>query len=783
MKVSKANLREIGGWVMLNALWVPLTVQDTALMAIAVPATTIRLAPKNHVYVLAVLASVVALATAVVPLFAGWLSDALRRRGGSRRAFVGAGVVIDVAALAALAYVHTLEWFAVLLVIATLGANVALSAYQVLLPESVPQRRWGIASGVRGAATLVGSVLGFAIAGSMPDPSLSFLVTAGILAAGGLSLLGIGDGEYDAEELARVRDWHDFSVVFAARVLVFFGLTMLQTFVLFFVRDVQKIDNPSAGTALYAFSTICGAVISSVYLGMLSDRAPRKIITSIAIGCMALATIGFSLAPVLAWMLPFAVLFGIGFGGVMSSGWALAMDSIPKMRDVGRDLGLWGTATSLPNIVAPLVGGWLIGVFGGNRAGYQAVFGLSGFSFALAALSVLRVGRRPVSSLWGWPLRAAVTSNYAWDHTAYRVRVWGELPRRRGPTLIVANHQHDFESPAIVSTTTVRNGSWRHPIFTASSRRMYEPGFLADRLPWLSFLFRGVNAGKMLMALGMLPLENELGSRALAAFAWTVQRRHGPLLLAEIFDERVASRFAPQTKSSDLWKRENFLLARQVVKVSAVREPYRREILDETRVNMEGDLTRLEDVVRRGGTFYLTPEGRYSIDGRIGTMRGAIDRLAPLATVYLFGVSYDPFVSKRLSMLYRVERLNGAPMVPKLAAIRPIVTSQILGAWLAEYDGWFTEEEAARAVSERLVGLPPQLFVDPELRRDPRRMVRAALPLMARWEILERDGARYRLSRSRRHPQFPFVRDIVAYQAVFLQETLEHAVYGERLGA
>jgi MFS family permease len=769
---------------MLNALWVPLTVQDTALMAIAVPATTIRLAPENHVYVLAVLASVVALATAVVPLFAGWLSDALRRRGGSRRVFVGAGVVIDIGALAALAYVHTLVWFAVLLVIATLGANVALSAYQVLLPESVPQRRWGIASGVRGAATLVGSVLGFAIAGSMPDPSLSFLVTAGLLAAGGLSLFGIGDGEYDAEELARVRDWHDFIVVFAARVLVFFGLTMLQTFVLFFVRDVQKIDNPSAGTALYAFSTICGAVISSVYLGMLSDRAPRKIITSIAIGCMALATIGFSLAPVLAWMLPFAVLFGIGFGGVMSSGWALAMDSIPKMRDVGRDLGLWGTATSLPNIVAPLVGGWLIGVFGGTRGGYQAVFGLAGFSFALAALSVLRVGRRPVSSLWGWPLRfAAVTSNYAWDHTAYRVRVWGALPRRRGPTLIVANHQHDFESPAIVSTTTVRSGSWRHPIFTASSRRMYEPGFLADRLPWLSFLFRGVNAGNMLMALGMLPLENELGSRALAAFAWTVQRRHGPLLLSEIFDDRVASRFAPQTKSSELWKGENFLLARQVVKVSSVREPYRREILDETRVNMEGDLARLEDVVRRGGTFYLTPEGRYSVDGRIGTMRGAVDRLAPLATIYVFGVSYDPFVSKRLSMLYRVEQLNGAPMVPKLAAIRPIVTSQILGAWLAENAGWFTEDEAVRAASERLAGLPPQLFVDPELRRDPRRMVRAALPLMAQWEILERDGPRYRLSPQRRHPQFPFVRDIVAYQAVFLQETLEHAAYGERLDA
>lgn len=765
---------------MLNALWVPLTVQDTALMAIAVPASTIRLAPENHVYVLAVLASVVALATSVVPLAAGWLSDALRRRGGSRRVFVGAGVAIDVAALAALAHVDSLPLFAVLLVVATLGANVALSAYQVLLPESVPQARWGVASGVRGAATLIGSVLGFAIAGAMPDPSVTFTVTAGLLVVGGLSLFGIGDGTYDSEEHARVRDWHDFSVVFIARVLVFFGLTMLQTFVLFFIRDVQHIANASAGTAIYAFATIGGAVISSLYLGLLSDRAPRKIVTSLAIGAMAISTIGFALAPVLAWMLPFAVLFGIGFGGVMSSGWALAMDAIPKMRDVGRDLGLWGIATSLPNIVAPLAGGWLIGLFGGTRAGYQAVFGLAGFSFALASLSVLRVGRRPLSSLWGWPLRfAAVTSNYLWDHFAYRVRNWGRLPRRRGATLIVANHQHDFESPAIVSTTTVQSGSWRHPIFTASSRRMYEPGFLADRLPWLGFLFRSVNAGKLLMALGMLPLENELGSRALAAFAFAVQRRHGAMPLSQVFEERVASLFPPETMTTDLWRSEFFSRARTVVKVSKVREPYRREILDETRSDMESDLARLEDVVRRGGTFFLTPEGHYTTDGRILPMRGAIDRLAPLTTIYLFGVSYDPFVSKRLSMLYRVEKLNGAPMTKKLAAIRPVVTSQLLGTWLYGLEMPFTEAEACAAVRERLAQLPPQLFVDPELRARPDAMVRAALPLMVSWGILRKDGDRYTVAPDRRHPQFPFVHDILEYQAAFLQETLDNAAYGE----
>ncbi len=61
---------------------------------------------------------------------------------------------------------------------------------------------------------------------------------------------------------------------------------------------------------------------------------------------MALATIGFALAPDVDWMLPFAVIFGIGFGGIISSGWALAMDAIPKLRDVARDLGLWGIATT-----------------------------------------------------------------------------------------------------------------------------------------------------------------------------------------------------------------------------------------------------------------------------------------------------------------------------------------------------------------------------------------------------------------------------------------------------
>jgi MFS family permease len=782
MRNGPPRVRQIGGWIVLNFLWLPLTFQDTALLTIAVPAMTVRLAPEHHVFVLAALASIAALATMLVPPLSGWLSDARRRRGGSRRSFVAVGILIDVAALVGLAYANTLPLFAFLLVMATLGSNVALSAYQVILPESVPRQYWGAVSGVRGVATLAGSIVGFAIAGLAPSPQLTFVAAAAAMALGGLSLLGIREGAYAPHvEHARGRDWHDFVIVFTARVLVFFGLTLLQTFVLFYFRDVQRIANPSAGTALYAFATIGGAVFSSVVLGLLSDRAPRKIVTALAGASMTTATIGFAIAPEVRWVLSFAVLFGIGFGGMLSSGWAMAMDAIPQLRDVGRDFGLWGIATSVPNVIAPIAGGWLIGIFHGTREGYQAVFGLSGLSFALASLTVLRAGRRPISSMWAVPLRAAaILTNYMWDHSAYRVRHWGKLPRRRGPTLIVANHQHDFESPAIVSTTTVESGPWRHPVFTASSRRMYEPGFLATRIHWLRFLLRRVNAGQLFVALGMLPLENELGSRFIAAFAWGIARRHGALALSEVFDERVAARFPPGAMTADLWRRELFDAAHEVVKINTVREPYRREILEETRAYLDDDLARMEETLRRGATFYLTPEGHYTTDGRMLPMRGVVERLAPHASIYLAGVSYDPFVARRLSMLYRVVRFNGNDlriMTKTLAAIRPVTTSQLLGTWLCARGENFTESDAVAAVAAQLASLPSAVFVDPELRANSSRMVRAALPLMLKWEILVSDGERYRLSRRRRHPQFPSVDDIIDFQKNFLEETLANVAY------
>jgi MFS family permease len=768
--------REIGSWTLLNALWIPLAFQDAALLAIAVPAQLLHLVPHDYRTVLAALSSGSSVAAMLVPPLAGWFSDHLRRDGRSRKLVVAFGIALNVIALVGLALARDLGYFSLFLVVAIAAANVALAAYQALLPDIVPRAQWGVVSGIRGAATLVGAVLGLSIAGELPDPHFTFLATAAILAIFSFTLFGVTEGPPSEPVRAHVRDWHDFRIMFGARAGVFFGLTLLMTFVLTFFHDVLHVSNPASRTGLVGLCSLAGALISSVWLGVVSDRVPRRIVVSLSGVPMTLAALGFAFAPNPDWMLPFATLFGVGFGGVLSTGWALAMDSIPELSDVARDLGIWGIATHVPNVVAPLVGGGVLAVFAGSRVGYQIVFGIAGLSFASTALLVLRIGYKPLSPLWSMPLRfASVVSNASYVHIVYRVRGWGTIPIRRGPTLIVANHQHDLESPALVSTLSLTRCAWREPIFTASSRRMYEPGFFALRLhmPWL----RSLNAGGLFVALGLLPIENELGSRTVASLAWSAGRRHGKLTLTELFEPEVAKRFSPETTTSDLWTRENFDKGQTYVRLIALREPYRREELEATRATLDADIARIVGVVKAGGTFYLTPEGHYTTSGAMLPMRGLIDHLAPNAEVYLAGVSYDVFVGRRLSMLYHVVKLEDrALMRDTLATIRPVTVSQLIATWLRN-GGDAADERAALEQVQRMMeeARSLSLFLDPELVRKPRRMTLAALRGV-------------RSLGGKRHPQFPAVDDMIAFQATFYAETRSAAskvlhLPGESVGA
>ncbi|HEX3550747.1 MAG TPA: MFS transporter [Candidatus Elarobacter sp.] len=741
------------------------------------PALLLRLAPREHTAVLAVLATLAGIAVAVTPSVAGILSDRARRRGGDRRRETAIALAVDVLALGGMALATSSGALGAALVAATVALTAAQTIYQALLPEVVPREAWGMAAGVRGAMTLFGTVLGLVCAALLP-PHVA-LVAAGLtIAVAAVSLIVIPASTASAPRAAHaiVRDRHDLGVTLIARGWIVLGMTLLNTYVLYFFSDVLHVRDASLGTGLVAGAALLGAIASSVWAGTLSDGVDRRLVVALSGVPMTLAAIGFALVPDPRALFVYAALFGLGYGGVFSVGWALALDAIPEIGDVARDLGVWGTLSNLPSIVAPGIGAWIIAHGATPAAGYRWLFAAAGASFALGSLTVLRVGRAPVVSPWHVALVLLTTAiRQPLFALHVRVRQWGRLPLRGGPIVLIANHQHEDESELLVERAFVQ-GRLR-PLFTASSRRMYEPGFFATRMPWLGFM-RDVNAGALFVALGMLPLENELSVQPLRGLARTVTLRHGDVPLADVFRGAALDAMPSGAHTTrDVLAPRFFAAGETRVRIAHLHEPYRGEALAALRASVDEDIARIVGVVRRGASFFVTPEGFYSTDGRMRPLKWIVDHLVPVARPWLAAIAFDPFRGRRLSLLYRIlEPSDPAALGASLAAARPVTTSALLARWMLAVDLPFTAREAIDGVVRAREELPPAAFVDPELARDADGCVAEALANLAARGTLRADGGRYVLGDRRVDARFPDVADIVAYQAAFAEETIEACV-------
>ncbi len=389
------------GHVTINAFWVGVHFQDAALMSIIVPAVLLQLAPAHHTYALAFLSTLVAIATAILPPFAGALSDRLRRRGGTRpiddrRVQTAIVLAVDTVALLAMAYVSSIFAFSTATIVATVALMSGSVVYQVLVPEIVPRRFWGTAAGYRGAMTLVGTIIGLMLGALLP-PREALLASAGGVVASGLTLLFVAAAppfEATVREGPHIRDRYDLIVTLIARAWIVMGMTLLNTYVLYFFHDVLGVRNASLNTGLVAGAAMVGAVASSVLVGIISDKLDRRWVVCLSGLPMTLAALGFALAPDLRVIFVYAALFGLGYGGVFSVGWALALDSVPELGDVARDLGIWGTLSNLPMLIAPAIGAAIIAGGATVGQGYRWLFACAGACFLLGSLTVL-AARKP----------------------------------------------------------------------------------------------------------------------------------------------------------------------------------------------------------------------------------------------------------------------------------------------------------------------------------------------------------------------------------------------------
>jgi MFS family permease len=433
--VSKISLR---GQLVLNTLWFGLNAQSSALLPIVIPTQIVLFISSNQVGSAqqVLFLSWLMIAAAVISLFMppliGTLSDQTPSNFGRRRPYILIGGLLLVLSTPLLVKASSMVVFVSGLALLLLGKNILTPAYQSLMPDCVPEEQRGVTSGFVGGMTILGNVVGLGLAawllGGVQQNAFStgmirsnagiyYIITAFLVLAGVLiTVFGVREipllvnksvhtrkREKTLLELARyyINSWsepwsnHNFRVVFLARVSLIFGLTLFMTFIEFYFARVQHVANYVMVTGIVAMLALGGAVVSGLVSGILSDRFKRRApVVCAATLCMSFASLAFVIFPntLITWLWLLGVLFGLGYGAYTSVNWALSIDVLPSLEKAGKDLGIWNASTTLPMIVAPLLGSVVINVASGagqTALGYRAIFGAAAFFFFLAAAGML----------------------------------------------------------------------------------------------------------------------------------------------------------------------------------------------------------------------------------------------------------------------------------------------------------------------------------------------------------------------------------------------------------
>jgi MFS family permease len=369
-----------------------------AILAVSLQARSLELAPQDGVRAYAALAALGALLATLVQLAAGRLSDARRLRSGDRSAFYTFGIL---AALPALGWFYLAPSFAQLAAAffaLEIAMNVVLGPYQAAIPDYVPLERRGLASSWMSAYQSLGNAAGLLVAGFVHDLRV-------VAVALGLPLLGTyrvtlahvrGLAAQPSRSRTPLRLRGPIGVLLISRGLTNVGFYTLLGFLLFYVRDSLGVRGSAVQTqtALLFLTFTLSAIGGAALAAKPADRVDKRVVASAANAALLAGLATFALAPGLPLGYAAAVLAGVAWGAFVTADWALASALLPP-EAMATAMGVWNVATTVPQIVAPVLTAPLLVHFNSVQAGLgpRVAFGVALLEFALGALVIWRLPR------------------------------------------------------------------------------------------------------------------------------------------------------------------------------------------------------------------------------------------------------------------------------------------------------------------------------------------------------------------------------------------------------
>jgi Na+/melibiose symporter-like transporter len=369
--------------------------------------------PQKNTY-LGLLTFVGSMIAVFVQPVAGSLSDRFGSRWGRRRPFIFVGTLL---ALLFLPSIGLSGSFLVLIIgycLLQVSTNIAQGPFQAFIPDLVPSRRRGVASGAKSLAEILGAVAFLRLVAYFMDnytatnnniwlwaaigfPGLTLL--AAMIAtmvtvkeepstsSTELSSLKAMAGAYKID----VKGNASFIWFLVSRFFILMGGVILQTFAFYFITDVLHHPNP-AGVAANLLITVGVFLVLSVYpAGRLSDRFGRKpiILLSGLVGIIGISILFITKS--YAGILICGGFLGLSTGTFLSTNWALATDLVPAGEEA-RYLGLTNIATAGAGALARLTGP-VIDFFNARQfnLGYSVMLGMCIIFFAIGSALVIPI--------------------------------------------------------------------------------------------------------------------------------------------------------------------------------------------------------------------------------------------------------------------------------------------------------------------------------------------------------------------------------------------------------
>ncbi|GAA5036040.1 MFS transporter [Microbacterium fluvii] len=336
--------------------------------------------PENATTILSITVAIAAVFGLVAAPVFGRVSDRITWRTGRRRPLLILGAILFLigAPLSfAATNTATLTVGGIITVLGFTAVTVACTA--ILADQYSPDRR-GPASALVGLSLPVGAVIGLFLAQLVSGSLLAqFLIPAVIGAVGALLLaLRLPDRVITRDEVPALtaRDFFgtfwvnpvkhpSFGWAWWSRLLIFFGVAAVQAYQAFYLILGLGFTPAEVSGAVFLSTLVLTAMalVFAPIAGKLSDKLGRRkpfVIVAALIFAIGLVIVTFA-TDYTTFLIAMAVI-GLGQGVYFAVDLALISEILPDKKNIAKDMGIMGLASTLPSSIVPAVAPILLAI-------------------------------------------------------------------------------------------------------------------------------------------------------------------------------------------------------------------------------------------------------------------------------------------------------------------------------------------------------------------------------------------------------------------------------------